>query len=152
MSCLSHNQLPLFTEIKNSKNISNWIWVWFFFVIFSELFSTFLVNKNQLYYHFYCFSRVHVAWSLFCVVFCRSLFVLFLLAIDLPILQFTYSEYTFVVLQTIIVKKTPSNCPTILNKFYHRFKLTASIKFTINTVLFLTSWSKSKIVCIYMKI
>jgi hypothetical protein len=40
------------------------------------------------------FSGVCVAWSLvFCVVFCRSLFVLFLLAILLSVLVFTDSHY-----------------------------------------------------------
>ena len=46
------------------------------------------------------FSWVHAAQSLdFCVVFCRWLFVLFLLASVLPILlRFTYSEYPYGVL------------------------------------------------------
>ena len=42
------------------------------------------------------FHGVHVAQILvFCVVFCRSLFVLFLLSIVLSVLRFTVSEYPF---------------------------------------------------------
>jgi hypothetical protein len=42
------------------------------------------------------FSRVRVARSLvFCVVFCRSLFVLFIFAIVLSVLRFTDSDYPF---------------------------------------------------------
>ena len=42
------------------------------------------------------FSGVHVTWSLFFfVMFCRSLFVLFLLAIVWSFLRFTASDYPF---------------------------------------------------------
>ena len=44
----------------------------------------------------FLFSSVHVAQSLvFYVVFCRSLFVLFLLAIVLSVFLFTASNYPF---------------------------------------------------------
>ena len=43
-----------------------------------------------------CFGVVHIARSLvLCVVFCRSLFVLFLLAIVLSVLRYTASDRTF---------------------------------------------------------
>ena len=42
------------------------------------------------------FHGVHVAQIIaFCVVFCRSLFVLFLLSIVLSVLRFTVSDYPF---------------------------------------------------------
>ena len=40
-------------------------------------------------------TRVLLDFLVFCVVFCRSLFVLFLLIIVLSVLRFTYSDYSF---------------------------------------------------------
>jgi hypothetical protein len=49
------------------------------------------------------FSGVRVARSVvFCVVFCRSLFALFVLAIVLSVLRFTASEYQFGYLQRFL--------------------------------------------------
>ena len=51
------------------------------------------------------FSWVRVARSLvFCVVFCRSLLVLFLLAIVLSVRRFTDSDYPFGIFKLLIVK------------------------------------------------
>jgi len=50
------------------------------------------------------FSGVRVAWFLvFCVMFCRSLFVLFHLAIVFPVLRFTASDYPFGIFKLMFV-------------------------------------------------
>jgi hypothetical protein len=49
------------------------------------------------------FSGAHLAQSLtFCAVFCRSMFVLFLLAIVFSVLQFTASDYTFSIFKVLL--------------------------------------------------
>jgi hypothetical protein len=47
--------------------------------------------------------RVLLDLLVFCVVFCRSLFVLFLLVIVLSVLRFTYSDYSFDIFKILYV-------------------------------------------------
>ena len=72
------------------------------------------------------FSGVCVAWSLvFCVVFCRSLFVLFLLTILLSVLVFTDSHYHFGIFK-LFFWLCYSNTVTLLSDlsiFFFAFRL-----------------------------
>jgi hypothetical protein len=53
-----------------------------------------------------------VRYLVFCVVFCRSLFVLFRLAIVLSVLRFTYSDYAFDIFKLFLFEYIKIVSPT----------------------------------------
>ena len=53
-----------------------------------------------------------VRYLVFCVVFCRSLFVLFRLAIVLSVLRFTYSDYAFGIFKLFLFEYIKIVSPT----------------------------------------
>jgi hypothetical protein len=74
------------------------------------------------------FSVVRVTQFLvFCVVFCRSLFVLFLLAIVLSVLRFTDSDNSFGIFYLFLPRRPVALCQSHLTTPWHQHLLSLSV-------------------------
>ena len=84
--------------------------------------------------------RALVARSLvFCVMFCRSLFVLFLLAIVLSVIRFTASDYRFGIFKLFLLEIETLFKKKRLNVFYKDTKHNAFLlKSTGSAVIFVS--------------
>jgi hypothetical protein len=116
-SILLNHGYVLFVVSTTSSNPRSWLITGFLTRVtppMSQVWQELLTLQGHLSPHSPVFGRVRVfnlSLLLFCVFFCRSLFVLFLLTIALSVFRFTTSDYPFDIFNLILLFRSMIHGP-----------------------------------------